>query len=352
MNPSSRRAPLWSIAGALAALAMLGWAFSRVDYHRLLDALRDANPWLVLMVPLSIVAEQLLRAWKWRQLLFALRPLPTLRLFGALMAGYFASILIPFGLSPFARSWLVARLEGLKMGAVLATVTIDRLIDGVVFTGFVAIVLVFAIFPDPTGNIRVGLTIGGAGSLILFILLLLSLARYDGLVAHLDSRIMRLVNRLPGRWIEPIQKVLLSFAEGIVWPRETWRSYAILLVSISIKLVAIMHFIWAGLAFGVLLQPLDYVFLIVFLGFLIILIRLLRIPGGFLLGAIFAFDLLGVPDALALAIVLLVQVSSLIVIACVGTFTLWRSGISLYELRLANATVQTGELDRVGPAHR
>ena len=76
-----------------------------------------------------------------------------------------------------------------------------------------------------------------------------------------------------------------------------------MLASILIKLIAITHLLWAGLAFGVMLDPADYVFLVVFLGFLIILTRLARIPGGFFFGAIFALDLLGVAEEQALAMV-------------------------------------------------
>ena len=325
----------WSIAGALTGLVVLVWAFSRVEYNRLFATLQHANPWYVLMVPLAITAEQLVRAWKWRQLLFAIRPIGAFRLFGAIMAGYFANILVPLGISPFARSWLVARLEALKMSSVLATVTIDRLVDGVIFTGFVAVILVFAIFPDPTGNIRLGLIVGGVGSLVLFTLLLFALSRYKGFVAHPDAWIMRLANRLPTRLIAPVTRVLISFADGVVWPQEAWRSLGIVLASIVIKLIAITHFAFAGLAFGVVLRPLDYVFLVVFLGFLIIFSRLVRIPGGFFIGAIFALELLGVPEERALTMILLVQVSSLLVIVSVGAFALWRSGIALDELRYA-----------------
>ena len=132
----------------------------------------QADIGFVLLLPLAIAAEQLVRGWKWRQLLYVLRPISTLRLFGAIMAGYFANFLIPLGISPLVRSWLVARLEALKMSTVFATAAIDRFIDGVVFTGFVAVVLAFAVFPDPTGGIRLGLIVGGLGSLILFALLL------------------------------------------------------------------------------------------------------------------------------------------------------------------------------------
>ncbi len=334
--------PWWSIVGALTGLLALAWGFWRVEYDRIFEVLNQTNTAYVLLLPLAIAAEQLVRAWKWQQLLFAIRPVATLRLFGAIMAGYFANILIPLGISPFARSWLIARLESLKMSTVLATAAIDRLVDGLIFTGFVAVVLAFAIFPDPAGNIRQGLIVGGVGSFVLFTFLLFGLSRYKHWVLRPETWITRLSSRLPVRLVGPVQKLMPSFAQGVVWPQEAWRGLGIVLASIVIKLIAITHFLLAGLAFRLVLHPLDYVFLVVFLGFLIILSRLARIPGGFFVGAIFALDLLGVPEEEALIMVLLVQVSSLLAIVSIGAFALWRSGIALDELRFAKADAVKG----------
>lgn len=323
----------WSAGGTLLGLLALGWVLARVDYGRLIDVAGRTDIAFVLLTPLAVVAEQFVRAWKWRQLLFAIRPIGTLRLFGAIMAGYLANILVPLGLSPLVRSWLVARLENLKMSAVLATVAIDRLVDGLVFTGFVALALAFAVFPDPDGTVRLGLVAGGIGSFTLFTLLLFALARYKRGIARPGALMTRLARRLPERFAVPVESGLASFAEGIVWPRETWCGVAIVIASIVIKLIAITHFLWAGLAFGVTLPPVHYIFLVVFLGFLVILSRLARIPGGFFVGAVFALDLLGVPDEPALAMVLLVQISSLLTVAATGAIALWRSGIALADLK-------------------
>ncbi len=261
----------WSVAAAVVGAAALAWAFARVDYDRMQQVVARADIPFLVLVPLAIAAEQGVRAWKWRQLLHAIQPIGTLRLFGAIMAGYFVNFLVPLGISPLVRSWLVARLEALKMSAVLATAVIDRFVDGLVFTGFVAAALIFAVFPDPTGSIRLGLIVGGTGSLALFALLLFALARYKRRVGRADGWFLGLADRLPARVEGPTKRLMHSFAEGIVWPGEVWRSLGIVLASIVIKLVAITHFLWAGLAFGVVLRPADYVFLVVFLGFLIIL---------------------------------------------------------------------------------
>ncbi len=332
-----RRRRWWTFGGVAIGLAAFAWVVARIDHARLVDVAGRADMAFVAMVPLAVAAEQLMRAVKWRQLLYRLRPIGTFRLFGAIMAGYFTNLMVPVGLSPIVRSWLVARLEALTLGAVLATAAIDRLVDGLVFTGFVAVALAAAAFPDPDGRIRLGLFIGGAASFALFAFFGFALARFKRRAGDPASLIARLADRLPARFARPAKRALGSFAEGIVWPREIGRGLAIVAASIVIKLIALTYFLWAGLAFGLMLRPADYVFLMVFLGFLIIISRLVRIPGGFFLGAIFALDLLGVADETALAMVLLVQVSSVLAIASIGGIALWRSGISLDDMKLDRA---------------
>ncbi len=321
------------LAGATVGIAAMAWVIGRIDFERLQQVVAEAETGFLVLAPVAIAAEQLLRSWKWRQLLHDIKPVNTLRLFGAIMVGYFANVLIPLGVSPFVRSWLVARLEGLRMGAVLATAAIDRLVDGVIFTGFVALALGFAVFPDPGGDIHLGLVVGGVGSLVLFVFLLLILARWKRKEGDRDGWAPRLISRLPTHLTGPANTFLHSFAEGVVWPVEIWRGVAIVIASTGIKLVAATHFLWVGLAFGVVLPLADYIFLLVFLGFLIILTRIARIPGGFIFGSAFALDLLGVAEEQALAMVLVVQMASLLTISGVGAFALWRNGMAISDLR-------------------
>ncbi len=323
----------WSWSGAAIGLALFVFVLWRIDYQRLAEVVANARIEYLALVPAAIALEQLVRAWKWRQILHPLQSVGTLRLFGAIMAGYLGNLLIPLGVSPLLRSWLVARLERLRMSAVLATVAIDRLIDGMVFAILVAIVLTLAVFPDPTGNLRLGLVVGAGGSLLLFTALLWLLAQYKRGMADTASLLHRLILRLPASLAERSQALMASFAEGIIWPAALWRRVAIVLSSVVIKLIAATHFLWAGLAFGVLLRPLDYLFLIVFLGFIVILTHFARLAGGFIVGAIFALGLFGVSEEQALAMVLVVQIASLMTVAAVGAFALWREGVAIGDLQ-------------------
>jgi len=322
-----------SIAGAVIALGGFAWVFTRIDLAELRATFAGAGPLFLALVPAAIIAEQWVRAWKWRQLMYPLCSVSTPRLFGGIMVGYFVNLLVPLGASPLVRSWLIARLEMLKTSTVLATAALDRLIDGVVFTTIVALVVILAAFPDPQGNIRLALVAGGGVSLALFLGLLFALNRHKRQVSAETSWLLRQCTRLPLRMAPRVQDMMVSFAEGVVWPRERWRWLAIIAASVVIKLIAATHFLWAGRAFGLLLTPLDYLFLLVFLGFLVILNRFTRVPGGFLLGSIFALEQLGVGREQAAATATLLVVANMLTISLIGALTLWRHGVTLAELR-------------------
>ncbi len=105
------------------------------------------------------------------------------------------------------------------------------------------------------------------------------------------------------------------------------------------KIIAATHFLWAGLAIGIVLTPLDYLFLMVFAGFALVLARFIRVPGGFVIGSGFALKLLGVPDEQALAMILFNQVLSMVLMVGLGLLFLWRSGVDIREARNAEAKV-------------
>lgn len=331
-EPARRGWLTW--VGALIGLGALAFVLRRFEVDRFLALLKDADARFLILIALAIMAEQLVRAWKWQLLLHPLRQsIGVLRLFGAIMAGYLLAIVFPFGLGTVARSWLVARREDLRFASVLATVAIDRLTDGLIFACLVPLALASVAFPDPSGGVRAGLVWGGALSFALFVALAFVLVRYRRDVLLPEGRLLRLANRLPPRWGAAVRAQASSFAEGVVWPRQAWRGVGIVLASIVMKLLAATHFLWSGLAFGITLQPGEYLFVIVFLGFLIIIGHFLRMMGGFMVGAIFVLGLFGVGPEPALAMVLSIQAANLLSVAGVGALALWRQGVALAEVR-------------------
>lgn len=331
----SPQAIIWTIIAGLLSTAVLFLVFRNIDPGRLPEILHQSEPVWIIALIISIPLEQLLRGWKWQQILYDIQPIRTVRLFSAVMVGYFANMLIPIGLSPLVRAWLIARLEQLKVSTVLITTAIERFVDGIVFAILVGVLVIFATIPESDSNLRLGLVVAGGGSLLLFTGLLAGLFLLRHHLTEQKSIIGRLVNRLETTFNGRLAGIGLNLASGIIWPKSSWRGAAVIFASLTMKLISTTQFLWAGLMLGILLSPSDYLFIMVFTGFALIVSRFIRVPGGGIVGSALALKLLGIPDEEALTMVLLVHSSVAIIVAVIGAIAMWKSGLTVLMLRRA-----------------
>jgi uncharacterized membrane protein YbhN (UPF0104 family) len=326
------------VLGGAVALVIVFYLYRDLEFDRFLAGVRRANLGWVAVLAATILFEQFISGWKWRQLLYDLRPISSLRLTGALLAGYGANVLVPIGISPLVRSWLIARLEGLKMATVLSTTIIARFIDGVVFALFAGVVAVAGQVPQIDGNVALGLTAAGALNLVLFGGFLWVMFRFRKLFVHDGPLLCRIFDWLAARVGGNGAKLRAALSHGVIWPRAARRRFAVIAASFATKAVAATHFFWAGLAVGVRLQLFDYLFLMVFAGFAMILSRFIRVPGGFVIGSAFALQILGVADEQALIMILFTQVISILLVVTIGLVILWQSGIDIRRIAQSRAS--------------
>ncbi len=319
--------------GSVLAVILLFVLYRGLDAALFLDAFMSADPRWLFVLCLTILAEQLLRGFKWRQILYDLKPVSAYRLFGSILAGYGANILVPLGISPVVRSWIVARLERLHLACVLATAAIDRFVDGVVFAAIAAGVAAFSTLPVIEGNFRLALAAAGALNLVLFGGLLWVLFVSRAWLRDQTSALARSIDWLASKGGRRLENVRQAIADGILWPRETWRRVTIVLLSLAMKAIGATHFLWAGLAVGVILGFWDYLFLFLIAGFSLIIARFVRIPGGFVIGSGYALSLVGVGEEPALAMILFIHILTIILMVVPGLFVLWRSGITIRSLQ-------------------
>ncbi|MFQ6017257.1 MAG: lysylphosphatidylglycerol synthase transmembrane domain-containing protein [Kiloniellaceae bacterium] len=335
------RWPLW--IGGLVGILILVWLLRDLDLSRFVAVVRDADLRPLALLPLAVVVEQVFRAVKWWRLLTPLRSVGLARLFGAIMAGYLVNTLAPVRVSPLVRAWLIARLEGLSVGAVLATVATDRLVDGWIFLGLAAVVVSATSFPAVGGALAGGLWQGLAGGLIALLAAVAGLWELKRLVDRPPRMVQRLARRLPARPARVLGDFVRRFAEGLVLPRGLGALAVILGASVAMKALAATHFVWAGYAFGIVLSPPQYLFLMVFLGFLVTLAGTLRIVGGFTAGAVYGLGLFGVEVEKALAMAVVVETASHLTVLAVGAASLWLEGLSLSALRLWRTPAEDGD---------
>jgi hypothetical protein len=322
------------LVGSAVALVLIFVLYGSLDFGRFLEGLQSANLLWIAVLAGTILLEQLFNGWKWRQILHDVKPVGTLRLTGALLAGYGANVLVPLGISPLVRTWIIARLEHLKMATVLTTTIISRFIDGVVFALIAGVLALVGQVPQVEGNLQLGLSVAGAINIALFGGLLWVMFRFRRFFATDGPMICRLFDWLAKKMRADGRGLRTSLCDGVVWPRNAMRRAAVLLGAIAAKLVAATHFVWAGLAVGVVLAPWDYIFLMVFSGFIMVLGRFVRIPGSFIFGAGFALQMLGVPPETALLMILFNYIMTILLVVGVGLIVLWQSGIDIRRAHL------------------
>lgn len=313
--------------------AALYWVLRGLDPARLAAVISTASIFPLLLLPLSVLLEQWLRAVKWRLLLAPAKRVGTLRLFGAIMAGYFSNILAPLGISPFVRGWLIARLEKLPFSHLLATVLVDRLTDAVAFLLFGVMALAAYRFPEAMDTAQSGFFWGMITNLALISTLTAILV---GLKIHArrpSGKIPLALQWIPARVYQPLARLTRSFLEGVRLPGSLPALLVIAGAAILMKLIALSYFVWAGMAFNVMLPPVDYLVLMVFLGFLNFFAASLKIVGGFTAGAIFALEIFGVGVETALAMTLAVLGATQLTVIAAGAVALWVQGATLADLK-------------------
>ncbi len=134
------RRTLIALAVSMAFLALVFW---RIDLDGFLTAFVEANYlWLIPAIVVYFAAFTL-RAWRWQNLLAHLGGVSLGRSYFVTTIGYGANNVLPLRLGEFVRAFLLRRNPGLDMTASLATIAVERILDGLTLLFWLGIGLLF-----------------------------------------------------------------------------------------------------------------------------------------------------------------------------------------------------------------
>jgi glycosyltransferase 2 family protein len=122
-------------------------ALRKMDLSATASVLRNLPLSAVLIYAATMVPTHLFRAWRWKYLL---RPLGVSLSFGRLMlistVGFMAILALPFRLGEFVRPYYVVRGGQSRMSAMLGTVAVERIVDGLAISILFFVTYIFASF--------------------------------------------------------------------------------------------------------------------------------------------------------------------------------------------------------------
>ncbi len=135
---------------SIALGTLLIWlAFYNEDWSGFGDRLRAIEPWGALIYLFLFAVSHVIRIQRWGVLVRALGPVSWKSIFSSGSVGYMCISVFPLRLGEFVRPYLVRGEGGVTASGALATVVVERVIDGLLF---VALFFAFISILPPSGN--------------------------------------------------------------------------------------------------------------------------------------------------------------------------------------------------------
>jgi len=214
------------IAGSLLGSVFVWLAFRGTDVDALRSSFRSADYRYLIPVVLLSFMVQLVRSYRWGVILEPLKKIDQWSLFSVTSVGFMAISLLPVRMGEFARPYLISRKSGIKLGASLATIVVERVFD--MLTLMIVLLSIIMTIELPLWIFRSACVILLITIPLLLLLIFVAIKR-DISVKGVD----RIISLLPHSLSARIMRLFHSFLDGLqILP--SWRKTAYLaLLSIT-----------------------------------------------------------------------------------------------------------------------
>ncbi|MBI3739367.1 MAG: flippase-like domain-containing protein [Chloroflexi bacterium] len=197
------------LPGTIISLIAIAAILYFVDLNRLVEAIRNANYWLLLLSVVMGIIWLLIRTAVWRTILQEKASLKDT--FLVLCEGYFLNAILPFRLGEIGRAFLLGRRAKLNFMEVLPTIVLERAFD----LAFSAVLLLIALpfVVNSSGAESISIIVG-----VLVVIGMLTLY----ILARNRDWAIRQLHRLP--WLEKVGGHFLPpFFDGLAILTDGWR---------------------------------------------------------------------------------------------------------------------------------
>jgi uncharacterized protein (TIRG00374 family) len=324
--------------GIAVSVALLAYALrheSPADIWRVIVA---SNAGLLLLATVVATLVFPLRALRWRVILEPLGE-PSLRnLWRATAIGMMVNNVVPARAGELARAFALARTEpGIRFTAALASLVVDRIIDGVVVVTLLGVAMALSPFPADTTIMgqpvaRLAIVTGAiaVGALVVLGGLALFPAR---VIALFDAVVGRVIPRFHPR----LRPFFLTFVDGLGALRSPGRLARILAWAFALWLTNALAFWIAFLAVGIDVPFTAALFVQGLVAFAVAAPSAPGFFGVFEVSAVVGLALYAIPGDLAVSWALGFHILTFIPITLIGLFYFGQLGLHFRDLGSANS---------------
>lgn len=324
--------------GAVVAIAATYFALKDVNGPEILAALSSAHYAYLLPALIITFVGYFARAWRWQLMIDPVRRIPFKTVFPLLVIGFAWNYAIPLRIGELVRAHLLGQRANLSRSLLLATIVVERVLDGVAIVALLSLVgWLHPALPDWVYEFtRVASVLFGIALLGLLILMLsepLALRLLRAITAHLPHALGARINNLALSFVRgydalrsPSRLLMVMLATLVGWAVEA-ASYAVLFPAFSLSFDA-SSFVSASAFYAVVLN----------------LTTLIPSSPGFVgtthyFGKL-ALSVFDVEPATALSLTVIAHAVQLLVILSLGAWALWREGLSVKRLEQVTVEVE------------
>lgn len=313
------------ISFGISAALLIFLIAPNVSMDSLREALSEAD-WR--LIPVAIVLYFVgawLRSMRWGLLLPGY-DVPTRTLFGALVVGFTVNNLLPIRMGEVARAYLLSRWRQIPYGSSIASLVVERILDGLSLAALLLVALRFVPAPGyliVAGFIVTGVFLAGAA------VIALASWRASIIVTIAD----RLTRPLPARLRNMAMRLAENFARSLSLLRGGGRLLRVVVLSLLAWCVELSLFLVLMPGFGIPLNPA----LALLVGSAANFATLVPSSPGYVGtfdGALITVlrDTAGIAAAPATAYAIVVHATLFLPVVVLGTLVLWRSHMSFDQI--------------------
>ena len=239
---------LW-IGLAVSAILII-WAFSRVEFDKLGQALAHTDYlYLMLCLPffwLSYVG----RALRWDYILRPVAKVPYKSLLSASVIGFTANLILPARLGEIVRAAELSRREQVPTVAGLATIGMERILDGIFIIGFLIMSAIMLGIMDSQDAVAQAARKGVIFFSIAYVIILAVVAAVAVRPAQSLKLITIITGLLPAKFADKINDMAASIVDALMLVRKPKLLLIAVAYTIGIWIINAIPFHLMALAVG------------------------------------------------------------------------------------------------------
>ena len=328
------------VLGVAVTVLLLWWTLRDVSLPVVLGHIRSADPLLLLATVLVATLTFPLRTLRWQLILRAPdgSRFPLLPLWHAVAVGFMANNLLPARAGEVARAYIAGRELPVRFTTALASVAVERVLDGLVMVGLMAVAIAAPAFPSQATVLGAPLSRVATGAAVLFgAALLLALV-----VVHKPEPWLKLLDRvarrlLPERLAGRVERVAEGLVAGLAVLKSPGRFAAVLAWSLVLWLVNASAFALCFKAFNLTVPISGALLLQGIIGFGVAVPASPGFFGVFEAATRVTLGIYGIDAARAVSYAVAYHLTTFLPITLLGLYSLSATHVRIGELRGSGA---------------